>query len=121
MNKKISISDILIIIIAVIALVFIFYSTKTNDNNTIKIQCNGDEYIYDLDTDRDIYLQGAIGEAHIIVKDSKIWMLESPCKNKICLKMKPIDQNGGFIACIPNKILITVENNKEVVVDDISR
>ncbi|MGD1821680.1 MAG: NusG domain II-containing protein [Pleomorphochaeta sp.] len=121
MNKKISLTDILIIVIAILLLIFLYTQTNSSNNNTVKIQCMDDEYLYDLDTDRDIYLTGAIGESHIIIKNSKVWMEESACENKVCLKMNPIDKNGGFIACIPNEILITVEAIDEVVVDDIAK
>lgn len=121
MSKKLSITDILIIIFALVLSIALFYNAQSNTSNTVKIQCNGTTYLYNLDTDRDIHLTGAIGDVLIRIEDSRVWIIESSCKNKICLKMKKVDKNGGFIACIPNKVLITVETKDEVVIDDISR
>lgn len=121
MNKKISITDIIIICIAIIIVLFVYTKTSTSNNNTVKIQIVDDTYYYDLDTDRDLTFTGKIGESQIRIKDSKVWMVHSDCQNKVCLKMGKIDKNGGFIACIPNQVLITVESNEEVIVDDVAK
>ena len=45
----------------------------------------------------------------IEIKNGKVYVKEAVCKNQICVKHKKISKKGEQIACIPNKILITVE------------
>lgn len=43
--------------------------------------------------------------------DGKIRMLEAPCHHKICVKQGFIHTTDKKIICVPNKILIGIEND----------
>jgi hypothetical protein len=40
------------------------------------------------------------------IEGGKVWVSSSPCPDHICIEMGKIPDNGGFIACIPNRIII---------------
>ncbi len=69
--------------------------------------------VYPLDQPRTIKLQGTQGEATLEIKDGKIRMLSSPCRQHICLQMGWAGHNGELIACLPNKILVKVSGGPE--------
>lgn len=50
-----------------------------------------------------------LGTNVIVIKDGTVEVKKAVCKNQICVNHKKISQVGEQIACIPNKILITVE------------
>ncbi|HOQ67411.1 MAG TPA: NusG domain II-containing protein [Candidatus Atribacteria bacterium] len=53
-----------------------------------------------------ISLDGPLGETIVEIKGGKVWVSSSPCPDKTCIKMGKIPDNGGFIACLPNRIII---------------
>ncbi len=86
----------------------------------------GDQVIYvaRLDEDRRIELPGAIGITVLEIKDHKAHVLSSPCPNKICIRMGDIHQDGDVLACVPNELVIQIEDDhpeKEREHDFISR
>lgn len=40
-------------------------------------------------------------------------MIESPCPHNICVNTPPLDSRHGTIACLPNDVIITIENNED--------
>ncbi|NLY05725.1 NusG domain II-containing protein [Candidatus Sordicultor fermentans] len=57
-------------------------------------------------TEKVITLEGPLGETIVKIEGGKVWVSSSPCPDHICIEMGKIPDNGGFIACIPNRIII---------------
>ncbi len=53
-------------------------------------------------------VRGPLGETTIAIQGGKVWVVFSPCPDKTCIKMGKIPDNGGFIACVPNRVTIRV-------------
>ncbi len=47
------------------------------------------------------------------IKDGFVNMLESNCKDKLCVNMKEISKTGEMIVCLPHKVYISVHNKIE--------
>ena len=115
MIKFIRFGDI-IIFISIIAFSF-FYSKRLIENNKsskVIIDSYNKSLRFDLNIDKDIIIEGLLGESKILIKDNHIKFLESPCRDKLCVKAG-ILKNSPLI-CMPNGIIIRFENNFE---DDI--
>lgn len=50
-----------------------------------------------------------LGTNVIEIKNSEVDVTSAVCENQVCVKHKKIHKKGEQIACIPNKIIITVE------------
>ena len=68
-------------------------------------QNNKEVYSGPLDEDKTIDLKTNVIE----IKNGRVDVVSAECKNQICVNHKTISKKGEQIACIPNKILITVE------------
>lgn len=116
-KTKTIISTIIVYSIFVLTIVLSFLLLPKKGNE-IEIKANGRKYVYTLDEDRLIKVQGALGETIIEVNNKGARIISSPCKNKTCI-------NLGFsksLVCLPNKVIATiVENNKEEKLDAYSR
>lgn len=115
MIKFIRFGDI-IIFIFIIAFSF-FYAKKLMENNKalkIIIESSEKSLRFDLNNEREIIIEGLLGESKILIKDNEVKFLESPCRDKLCIKAG-ILKNAPLI-CMPNGIIIRFENNFE---DDI--
>lgn len=43
----------------------------------------------------------------------KVTMIEATCPDHYCMKQKAVDEHGGSIICLPNKVVIEGENTAE--------
>ena len=47
------------------------------------------------------------------IKDGKAYMLSADCPDHLCMKQKSIDEKGGTIVCLPNKVVIEGNKNSD--------
>ena len=103
--KKADIKLIICLIVAgVVALAAVLLCSK-NGKTVVITQNNKEIYSGSISEDKIIDLKTNVIE----IKNGKVDVVSAVCKNQICVKHKPISKKGEQIACIPNKILITVE------------
>ncbi len=58
---------------------------------------------------RILSLEGPRGTTQVHIQGGKVWVAYSPCPDKVCLEMGNIPDNGGFIACIPNRVVLRMK------------
>ncbi len=119
--------DILLIItITIIAFSIYFFVTKTlmetTTNGVVVVYYKNEVYktltlyennTYEFSTD--------LGNNVIEVKDGKVKMIEADCRDHICLYENAIEYNNQSIICLPNKLVVKIENDKESELDSIAR
>ena len=111
---------ILIVVILMTALAgFGIHSLrKTGEDAQIVIKADGEEYgRYNLNEDQVI----KIGDTNILtVTDGKADMTDASCPDKLCVHQKAVSKEGESIICLPNKVIVTVENGKQSELDAVS-
>lgn len=85
-----------------------FRLSGQRSHNTIRITVDGKEFgTYSLAKDQVIH----IGDTNVCeIKDGKVTMIEATCPDHYCMKQKAIDEHGGSIICLPNKVVIEGED-----------
>lgn len=68
-----------------------------------------------LDKDNSYKVNGSLSEMIIIVQDKKIKVLESDCKDHICVNQGFIFRENQTITCLPNKIFIKLEKKDSLI------
>ena len=122
-NIKLKIVDYFIIAFSII---IIMISIKINFHNnidalTIKITGQDREWVYPIeDTNIELSIPGPIGTTHVHIKEKEVYVHTSPCIQKICISSGKISKQGTWIACLPNKVMISIEGNNEKEIDGIS-
>lgn len=88
-----------------------FQITGKRSHNTIRITVDGKEFgTYSLSQDQVIH----IGDTNVCeIKNGKVTMIEATCPDHYCMKQKAVDEHGGSIICLPNKVVIEGENTTE--------
>lgn len=110
--KKIKPLDILILA-AVLSFVFLaslFIYTSSETKLYLIIKTPKGEWIYPMEQEADISVEGEIGITRISIKDKTATVIDSPCSNKTCIVAPGIKQQGDWNACLPNKVFLSVEN-----------
>ncbi len=77
------------------------------------------EYVYPLDRDDIIHIQGLEGVTEIKIQQGQASYTDSPCANKTCMAAPPVHRNGDWSACLPNGIFMRVEASQPDSAQDI--
>ena len=102
--------------VAVFLLLKYRQSAKTAEGPVAVVTVDGQEAgRYPLSVDGTFPLNG--GSNILVVSGGEAWVSEANCPDKICMGMGKISRSGDFIACMPNRVLIIVENDGETAPD----
>ena len=86
------------------------------DNSNVYIEVDGKLiYILPINKDKKIFVKGALGLTEIEIKNKMVRIVNSPCKNKNCVKQGWI--NKGTVICLPNKVIVRVGNDNKHKID----
>jgi len=112
---KFKILDYVAITLVVLLVSFItFFSFKASGiAREVHIRTPTKQYIYSLDKDNTIDLQGLKGKTRISIKDGKVKILASPCPLKICMKNGTIANVGEWLVCLPNGIIVNIKGKDD--------
>ena len=102
-----------ILLIAIGAVMSVISVSSTVSGDKAVVTVDGKLYgTYDLSRDHNVVIRrdGYINE--FIIKDGQVQMTKSDCKNQICVHQGRISRAGQTIACLPNRVLIRIEQNR---------
>ena len=56
----------------------------------------------------------AIGDTNVCeIKDGKVKMTEADCPDHLCMKQPAVGSAGGYIVCLPNRVVIQGEGDSD--------
>jgi len=116
MKLRIKILDILIILFVVSFTLYTAYSVyiKPKSFSQILIQGQNDVWTFPLGSNQTVIVPGPLGNTIIHIKDNQTWVESSPCINQTCVSRGIINSQGQWAACLPNHVLLLInENNNE--------
>ena len=102
---------VIAVFISLIVFSFVRMKSASSENLHLLVQTPFEQYIYPLDKDTEFFVQGENGKTRICIKEKSVSILESECPNKTCVTSGKIKKYGEWIACIPNRVLIRIEND----------
>lgn len=56
-----------------------------------------------------IFVKSKEGYLNVEISNGEIWVTDSTCKDKLCIKEGAISKVGDTIICLPNRISISIE------------
>ena len=108
--KYIKILDVVFIVFVLLVSSFSFLHVFSNrsENSLLVVNSPNGEYVYPLEKNMRLEVQGVLGATTIEIKDYAAFVVDSPCKNKSCVSSARIKSHGEWIACLPNKIFMHI-------------
>ncbi len=106
--------------LAVILLISVTVYGENGKARYVVIEASGKSYIYMLDADRTVEVSGPLGNTMVKIVDSEVSVVESPCRDKLCIKAPPLKKTGDWNACMPNKVFIRITGSKDDKPDSLS-
>ena len=120
-QKKNDIFVILILLIVALAfgLGYSIYQKQTTINPEAVITVDGLEYgRFSLDEPRTLRIDHKNGGYNVIViADGAVDITEASCPDHICVNHRKAHKNKDTITCLPNNLIVTIENGEESDVD----
>ena len=112
MQKKLIRNDLILIaaIVLVAVISFLYFSLTKKEGNTVLVNVDGKviaEYSIAKDIKEEISTQ--YGENTLVIKNGNAYISDADCPDKICANHRAISKTGESIACLPHKLVITVE------------
>ena len=75
---------------------------------------------FSIQEERELVIEAENGTNRLIVKDGKADVTEASCPDKICVHQSPISQTGETIVCMPNQVIVTIEQASQKVIRNAS-
>ena len=116
---KLKVLDIIIILLSVLVSVFFCINAFSKNGRTMQvfIKSQSSEYVYSLDRDVTIDVSGPLGMTRIVIAGGYASIADSPCPGKICVHAQPVRKQGEWIACLPNRVLLSIESRGSNEID----
>ena len=107
----------MILIAAVLAISLISFAAikmTQKDGKEVIVTVDGKEvYKTSIKKDQIYQIPEKNGTNVMQIKDGKVTMIEATCPDHYCIKQNAVDEHGGSIICLPNKVVIEGENTAE--------
>lgn len=110
MNKN----DLKLVLVVIFVIVILFLILNLFSNNSKKAYVYYDSDIIleiDLKVDDNYTVEGFNGKIEIEVKDGKIRVIEEKSDRHICSNQGYISKSYETIVCLPNKVVITIDDD----------
>ena len=100
---------ILFLFLSVTVASFLFLRTHSSAQAHLLVTSGEKEFIYSLEKNRELEIDGAIGKSVIVIQDGRAFFKNSPCTNKTCVHLGAVSEENDWAACLPNDIFIRID------------
>jgi hypothetical protein len=123
LRVRIRVLDVLIFLLALLIIGLIAVRTYVRGEGTPQVTVSGvgEKWIYPLDSEATLKVPGPLGETVVVIRDGAVQVESSPCPEKICVKTGKISKPGQWIACLPNRVFISIGGRSKDQPDAISQ
>lgn len=118
--------DYIVIALILILSSTIYFNTKSKlvetNSKIVVVSVDGKEFArYTLgDTDDNVYtIDSEYGHNVFKVTSDGVHMVESDCKDQICVHQGHITKTGESIICLPNRLVISIEGTNDDNADEV--
>ncbi len=111
---------VIVLIFGLVTLLFYQYLFSKPYGRTVLITGKSFQGSFPLLQKRVVEVEGPLGITKVIIDNEEVWIEESPCREKICIKMGRIKRVGEQVVCIPNRVIVEVIGESSVI-DGVTR
>jgi len=117
-NEIYLIGALLLVALAVSMGMSLFQGANTHNAEAV-VLIDGEEYgRFPLDTDVIERIELPGGSYNVLeIKDGKADIIEASCPDGICVNHRPVSKQKQSITCLPNKLIVEIQNGEEPEVD----
>lgn len=64
---------------------------------------------FSVGEDTELLIETENGTNRLMIKEGEADVIEASCPDKICVHQSPISETGETIVCMPNRVIVTIE------------
>jgi hypothetical protein len=103
-------------ILALAVLLYLAFALVKQQGDSVIIRVDGQQVAqYSLSQDGEYALNG--GTNMLRIEDGKAYLTDANCPDHLCVKQGIVDENGETITCLPNRLTVTVQSDKQAEVE----
>ncbi len=127
MRKKLGKKDyifIAVLLAVCLAGLCLFYIFFHQNGGQVVVTRDGETYgTYSLSKDQTISIKDGNGYVTntLVIRNRKAYMESADCPDKLCVRQKSISLVHETIVCLPNKVVVTVENKETLEIDGMAQ
>jgi hypothetical protein len=109
--KSIKAPDIFIAALGAVLVLFFSFRVYGSGGTAARVLVEGEgrRWEFPLDAVETVKVAGPLGDTVVELRGRRARVISSPCTNQICVAAGTIHNQGQWIACLPNRVMIRVE------------
>ena len=111
---------VIVLVIAVSTFLLYQFVFSSSQGTEVQVTSQGFQRAFSFNEDRIVEVEGPLGITSVIIDDGEVWVSDSPCREKICIKMGKKHRVGEQVVCVPNRVIVEVKGEYSNV-DGVSR
>ena len=106
--------DIGIVFSALGAVVVSFFLTYSGSNGSGMVYVRGENglWVFPIDATKSIVVSGPLGDTVVELGGGAARITSSPCLNQTCVSSGSIHAQGQWTACLPNRVMVYIDEGK---------
>lgn len=117
-NDLILVGGILLLALAAYVGISWYSAVSTKEAEAVAVVDGKEQGRYPLHQDAtvEIRVEGG-GYNHLEIREGAADIVGASCPDKLCVKQRPVDKQGESLVCLPNRVVVEIENGQEAGVD----
>ncbi len=115
MSRNIRLLDVLIVVFSCLfgvgSLVYAYGGMR--DEPQVHVESVDSRWVLPLNQDHTLDVVGPWGTTVVMIARGTVRVLSSPCAEKICVRTGSILRPGAWIACLPNRVLVSIDARED--------
>jgi hypothetical protein len=99
----------LAIVLTAASAIMVYGKGKPDAQPQVFIRGLTQSWVVPLDADETLSVPGPLGNTVVRIRNHQAWVVSSPCDNQVCVAAGHIFGNGQWVACLPNQVMLMVE------------
>lgn len=117
-NDVILLAALIVIALAAFGGISLYSHLSTQEPQAVVCLDGEEQGRYPLSEDTMVEIRQADGSYNILqIQDGKAEITEASCPDKVCVKHRPVAGQGESLVCLPNKMVVEIENGAESGID----
>jgi len=103
--------DIGIVLCALAATASSFFLTFSGSTGSglVNVRGEGGQWVFPLDAAESVVVSGPLGDTVVEIGGGAARITSSPCLNQTCVSAGRIHSSGQWIACLPNRVMLIID------------
>jgi hypothetical protein len=102
--------DFVVFVLALGVLIFsaVRVYSGSSVSATVTIQAGGERWVFPLEGETVFTAPGPLGDTVVELRGKSARILSSPCTNQTCIAQGAIHRHGQWLACLPNRVMVSI-------------